>query len=151
MVSLVAEDEETYVSGAAANQSMVQGQIGELEGQIEELQEQIAIRQSKHTQVGNISKIDLSQHGGMLHDAMRAYIDWIKRDYFRPALGRVNDGGRTKIRQVETLMTRHENTPLSGLDETAVEEMFRFWRQRPFKKDSTKPISKKLPKTTLAS
>ena len=143
MVSLVAEDEETYVSGATANRSMVQGQIGELTGQIEELQEQIAIKQSKHTQVGNISKIDLSQHGGMLHDAMRAYIGWIKRDYFRPALGRVNDGGRTKIRQVETLMTRHENTPLSDLDETAVEEMFRFWRQRPFKKDSTKPISKK--------
>ena len=78
----------------------------------------------------------------MLHDAMRAYIEWIKKDCFRPALGRVTDGGRTKMRQIETLMTRHENQPLSMLDETAVEEMFRFWRQRPFKKGSTKPISR---------
>ena len=46
------------------------------------------------------------------------------------------------MRQIETLMTRHENQPLSMLDETAVEEMFRFWRQRPFKKGSTKPISR---------
>ncbi len=115
---------------------MVQEQIGEL-------QQQIAIKETKHTRAGNIGEIDLSRQGGMLHDAMRAYIEWIKKDYFRPALGRVTDGGRTKIRQVETLMTRHENQPLSMLDETAVEEMFRFWRQRPFKKDSTKPISKK--------
>jgi DNA-directed RNA polymerase specialized sigma24 family protein len=136
MVSIVAEDEEAYVSGAAANRTMVQEQIGGL-------QEQIAIKETKHARMGNIGEIDLSRQGGMLHDAMRAYIEWIKKDCFRPALGRVTDGGRTRMRQIETLMTRHENQPLSMLDETAVEEMFRFWRQRPFKKDSTKPISKK--------
>ena len=135
MVSLIAEDEEAYVSGAAANRAMAQEQIGEL-------QQQIAVREAQHTRVGNIGEIDLSRQGGMLHDAMRAYIEWIKKDCFRPALGRITDGGRTKMRQIETLMTRHENQPLSMLDETAVEEMFRFWRQRPFKKDSTKPISR---------
>jgi hypothetical protein len=136
MVSLVAEDEEAYVSGAAANRSMV-------DGQIEELQEQIAVKESKHLRDGNIGETDLCRQGGTLRDAMRAYIKWIEKDYFRPALGRVNDGGRTKMRQVETLMTRHDDLPLSMLDETAVEEMFRFWRQRPFKKGSTRPISKK--------
>ena len=136
MVSFVAEDEEAYVAGATANRTMVQEQIGEL-------QQQIAIRETKHIRGGNIGEIDLSRQGGMLHDAMKAYIEWIKKDYFRPALGRIKDGGRTKIRQIETLMTRHENQPLSMLDEAAVEEMFRFWRQRPFKKDSTKPISRK--------
>jgi hypothetical protein len=135
IVSFVAEDEEAYVAGATANRTMVQEQIGEL-------QHQIAIRESKHIRGGNIGEIDLSRQGGMLHDAMKAYIEWIKKDYFRPALGRINDGGRTKIRQVETLMTRHENQPLSMLDEATVEEMFRFWRQRPFKKGSVKPVSR---------
>ena len=41
MVSFVAEDEEAYVSGAAANRTMVQEQIGEL-------QEQIAVKEAKH-------------------------------------------------------------------------------------------------------
>jgi hypothetical protein len=136
MVSFVAEDEEAYVAGATANRTMVEGQIRELE-------EQITIKKTKHIQGGNIGEVDLSQHTGMLHDAMRAYIEWIKKDYFRPALGRINDGGRTKMRQVETLITRHENQLLSMLDEAAVEEMFRFWRQRPFKMGSKKPISRK--------
>ncbi len=136
MVSLIAEDEEAYVSGAAANRTMAQDELGEM-------QQQIAVREAQHVRGGNIGEIDLSQKGGMLHDAMRAYIEWIKKDYFRTVLGRVNDGGRTKMRQIETLMTRHDNQPLSMLDETAVEEMFRFWRQCPFRKGSTEPISRK--------
>ena len=136
MVSFVAEDEEAYVAGATANRTMAEGQIRELE-------EQLSTRKTKHIRSGNIGQADLSQHTGMLHDAMRSYIEWIEKDYFRPALGRINDGGRTKIRQVETLMTRHENQPLSMVDEAVVEEMFRFWRQRPFKKGSTKPVSRK--------
>jgi len=136
MISFVAEEEEAYVSGAAANRTMVTGQIDELRGQI-------ATKESKHLRAGNSDERDFSRSGPMLHDAMRAYIEWIKKDYFRPALGRITDGGRTKIRQVETLIGRHENAPLARLEEAAVEEMSRFWRQRPFKKDSTKPISRK--------
>lgn len=59
--------------------------------QIAELQQQIAIREAQHTRIGNIGEIDLSRQGGMLHDAMKAYIEWIKKDCFRPAL----DGLRT--------------------------------------------------------
>jgi len=135
MISFVAEDEEAYVSGAAANRSMVEGQIGGLH-------EQIAVKEAKHLRAGNIDELDLSRSGPKLHDAMRAYIEWIKKDCFRPAIGRVTDGGRTKMRQIETLMTRHENLLLSMLDEPAVEEMFRFWRQRPMKKGTSRPISK---------
>jgi hypothetical protein len=136
MISFLADDEAAYVSGMETNRSVVNGQI-------EKLQEQIEAKTAIHVQNGNISEADLSRGGVLLHDAMRAYIAWIEKDYYRPALGRINDGGRTKIRQVETLIDRHENVPLSTLDETRVEEMFRYWRQRPFKKDSTTPISKK--------
>ena len=136
MISFVAEDEEAYVSGAADNRTMA-------EGQINDLQEQIAITKKKHFQVGNIGDVDLMRSGPMLHEAMRAYIEWIKKDYYRPALGRITDSGHTKIRQVETIIGRHENLSLARLDEAAVEEMIRFWRQRPFRKGSTKQISRK--------
>lgn len=86
--------EIAYVAGAAANRTLVQEQLGKL-------QEQIAVKEAKHTRAGNIGEINMSRQGGMLHDAMRAYIEWIKKDCFRPALGRVTDGGRTKMRQIE--------------------------------------------------
>lgn len=136
MISFLAEDEQAYISGVEANRTMVRGQIEGLEKQIEAATE-------LHRRVGLVSDIELSHGGGLLHDAMRAYISWIEKDYFRPALGRINDGGRTKMRQIETLIGRHDNLPLSMLDEVRVEEMFRYWRQRPFKKETTTPISKK--------
>jgi hypothetical protein len=128
MISFLAEDEQAYVSGVEANRTLVESQM--------------ASDAEYRRRSGMVSDIDLSRGVGLLHDAMRAYISWIEKDYFRPALGRINDGGRTKIRQVETLIGRHDNVPLSILDETRVEEMFRYWRQRPFKKDTTRPISK---------
>jgi len=75
-ISFVAEDEEAYVSGAAANRTMVEGQIGELQGQI-------AVKEAKHLRAGNIDELDLSRSGPTLHDAMRAYVEWGKKDYFR--------------------------------------------------------------------
>jgi hypothetical protein len=142
MISLVAEEEAAYLSGSTASRAMVETQLGDLQGQIDQLQEEVASRAAKHVRAGRIGKVDLSRPGHTLHDAIRAYIKWIKQDYFRPALGRITDGGRTKIRQMETLIGRHENVPLATLDEAAVEGLFRFWRQRPFKKGTTKPISK---------
>jgi hypothetical protein len=129
MVSFVAEDEEAYVGGAAANRSRVQTEIDKIE--------------SFHLHTGNISEFDLTPTDGTLHESMRAYIAWIKKDYFRPELGRITANGRTKVRQVETLMDRHADVPLSRLDEEAVEELIRFWRQRPLKKGRDRPITKK--------
>jgi len=40
---------------------------------------------------------------GTLHQAMEAYIEWIKRDYFDIEEGHVNDNGMTKIKQVVAL------------------------------------------------
>jgi len=83
------------------------------------------------------------QNAGTLHEAMRDFIAWIEEDYYRPHLGRVTDYGRNKIRQVKTLMTRHDDIPLTRLDYEEIERMLRFWRQRPPKKDSTDRISVK--------
>ena len=136
MVSFVAEDEDAYVTGAVTNRTMA-------EAQIKELDDKLTAKRAIHVRSGNIDTANLSQSSGMLHAAMKAYIEWIKKDYFRPELGRITDHGRTITRQVETLMGRHEDKPLSTLDEATVEEMFRYWRQRPIRKGTTRPISKK--------
>lgn len=78
---------------------------------------------------------------GKLHQAMQDYIAWIKEDFYRPQLGRITDNGQTRIRQVRTLLSRHEDIALVVLDYEAAERMFRYWRQRPPKKDSDSPIS----------
>jgi hypothetical protein len=83
------------------------------------------------------------QSTGTLHQAMRDFIAWIEEDYYRPHLGRITDYGRNKIRQVKTLMSRHDDIPLTQLNYEEIERMFRFWRQRPPKKDSTERISVK--------
>jgi hypothetical protein len=80
---------------------------------------------------------------GKLHQAMRDYITWLKEDFFRPQLGRITDNGQTRIRQVNTLLSRHEDISLVDLDYEMAERMFRYWRQRPPKKDSDSPISAK--------
>jgi hypothetical protein len=80
--------------------------------------------------------------GARLHEAFTAYIEWIKKGYFRPGLERVNDSGLTMIRQMETLIERHEDVSLESLDYEAVEAMFQFWQQRPIRKGSKLPISK---------
>ncbi len=83
------------------------------------------------------------REAGTLHQAMRDFIAWIKEDYHRPHLGRITDYGQNKIRQVETLMSRHDDMPLRKLDLEQVERMVRYWRQRPSKKDSEDRISVK--------
>lgn len=83
------------------------------------------------------------ENAGTLHQAMRDFIAWIEEDYYRPHLGRITDYGRNKIHQVKTLMTRHDDVPLTQLDYEEVERMVRFWRQRPPKKDSEDRITVK--------
>ncbi len=130
MISIVGEDEEAYVTGAVANKSRTLAEIEKI--------------QAVAFNVGNIGEYDLTPTAnGTLHEAMRAYISWIEKDYHRPELGRISGNGRTKIRQTETLMGRHPDIPLSKLDEATIEDMIRFWRQRPIKKGSDKAITKK--------
>lgn len=81
--------------------------------------------------------------GATLHEAMRAYIAWIEQDYYRPAQGGVTANGRMKMKQVEMLLKRHADITLSCLDYDAVEQMFRYWRQRPVRQGTERPISKK--------
>ena len=80
--------------------------------------------------------------GPMLHEAIRDHIAWLQDEY-RVASGDISAWGWTRIKQVETLLDRHVDVPLSQIDYDALEQMLRYWRQRPNKKGSTEPITKK--------
>ncbi len=82
------------------------------------------------------------RNGPTLHQAMRDYITSLEEEYHH-ADHKVTPWGRTKIKQVETLLDRHADISLAGIDHEAVSSMFRFWRQRPTRKGSSKPIAKK--------
>lgn len=77
-----------------------------------------------------------------LHQAMRDYKAWIEQHYFRPDLNRITNTARTKLKQIETLMDRHEDVSLDRLGFEAIEQMICYWRRRPHKKGTTKPISR---------
>lgn len=86
------------------------------------------------------------QPGAMLHEAMREHIAWLRKEY-QDAQHGVTAWGRTRIKQTKTLVDRHADVPLSTLNRSAIEEMIRYWRERPDKKKRTKeederPISK---------
>jgi len=82
------------------------------------------------------------EHGPSLHQAMDDYVTWLKQEY-QDGDQHVTPWGRTKIKQVETLKSRHDDISLASMDHEAVGGMFRFWRQRPTRKGSTEPIAKK--------
>ena len=80
--------------------------------------------------------------GPALHHTIDDYITWLKQEY-QDGDQHVTPWGRTKIKQVETLKSRHDDISLASMDHETVGGMFRFWRQRPTRKGSTERIAKK--------
>jgi len=86
------------------------------------------------------------QPGAMLHEAFRDHVAWLRKEHEDRQHG-VTAWGRAKIKQVKTLMDRHADVPLSTLGKNEIEQMIRFWRERPFRKkrkkeEPDKPIAK---------
>ena len=77
-----------------------------------------------------------------LHQAMRDYKSWIEQHYFRPDLNRISSTAQNKLKQIQTLMERQEDLPLSKVGFEAIEQMICYWRRRPPKKGTTKAISR---------
>jgi hypothetical protein len=83
------------------------------------------------------------ESGPSLHDAFQKYIDWLKVEYQDPDTT-VASWERTQVRQVESLIAHHADLPLTRLGRDKVEEMLRYWRQRPLRKGKNpQQISKK--------
>ena len=71
--------------------------------------------------------------GPTLHQALRAYRDWLDDEFAHPETG-ITPWGHTQKRQIETLIAHHDDSPLCRLDRGQVEQMLRYWRKRPYKK-----------------
>ena len=78
-----------------------------------------------------------------LHEAFDGYQEFIKEEYFRPEEGNLTAWGNTQRRQVETLRNHHQNQPLAELDEEAVVKLISYWRRRPYKQGTNKPVTSK--------
>jgi hypothetical protein len=68
-----------------------------------------------------------------LHQALDSYEAWIREHYFDIDLNDITEHAHTKIGQVRTFKSRHEDLPLHKIDYNQIEGMYRFWRQRPLK------------------
>jgi hypothetical protein len=64
---------------------------------------------------------------------MREYIEWLKEEYSHPETG-VTPWGRTQVGQVESLIAHHDDLQIGEVRHEQIENMTRYWRQRPHKK-----------------
>ena len=69
--------------------------------------------------------------GKTLHDALDAYVDWIKEEYRHGDSETISEYGHTKLGQFKTIKDRHEDIKLSEVNLDHIETMFRYWRRRP--------------------
>ncbi|MCA9246942.1 MAG: hypothetical protein KDA42_07495 [Planctomycetales bacterium] len=135
MLSLYASDEAAYLTGAQV-----------LRIRTELVQDSYADKTVASGTVVNPSvaaSTSSPKRGPRLHAAFRSYIEWIREEYRQESEGDLSAYGRTKIRQVETMIDRHKNVPLASIDQEAVEAMVRYWRLRPAKKGTNRPIARK--------
>ncbi len=139
MVQFVPEEPEAYVDGAEKARSIAGQQIGELE-------QQVAVAERKHSRIGNLAPGEAQSGGGMLHDALDAYVAHIKQTAVEPGTARLTAYGFARVANVQRLKDRHDNAPLSSLTTfDAVQGMINLWRNRPMVKNSDppRPITKK--------
>ena len=131
------QDEATYRDGFHA-----------LKCDVQQMKEETA--QILRNTLGQISDDKLLAGGPRLHDAMRDHIDWLKQEYKDPET-EITDWGRMKVKQVKILLERHEDQALVEIAHDEVEQMIRYWRQRPNKKSTDTPITKKSAENLIAA
>lgn len=88
--------------------------------------------------------------GPTLHDALRDHIAWLKEEY-ADRDGSLTAWGKVRVKQAEVLLDRHDDIRLAQLGQEQLEEMVRFWRQRPLRKGSDRPIAKKSAEHQIAA
>lgn len=140
MVPIHPDDEAAFNRGRAWSQSHAKSQI----------KSAIETAEKIYRPFISVFGSTPSEEGPALHEAIREHIAWLKEEY-RDSEGSTTAWGRTRIKQVEILLDRHQDIPLSRLDYDAIEGMVRYWRQRPNRKGTTEPITKKSAENFIAA
>lgn len=83
----------------------------------------------------------LEMETAMLHDAMDAYTEVMKKEHVDPETRKPTAYGNNSVRQMKLLKERHENVMLGQLTLGTIKQAFQYWALRPNKKGTEKPIT----------
>jgi len=142
-VAISAADEVAFLQGAHACFSESQATYARFERFAGD------IRQGYRETLGD-QAVEEVAGGPMLHDALRDHIEWIKGEYAAGG-GGVTPWGKTRVKHAEALLDRHDDISLSRLGHEQLEAMIRYWRQRPPRKGTDRPIAKKSAEHQIAA
>jgi hypothetical protein len=108
---------------------------GHMNGRLQELELAAKLEASAAEIRAKANGKPAAKIGSTLHEAMDAYIEWIKSEYRAPDAVNgettLTPWGMAQTKNVERLKERHRDLALSAIDLAVCEEMFRLWRQRP--------------------
>ena len=83
----------------------------------------------------------LEMETALLHDAMDAYTEAMKREHVDPETRKPTAYCNNCVRQIALLKKRHENVMLGQLTLGGIRQAFQYWASRPKKKGTEKPIT----------
>lgn len=78
-----------------------------------------------------------------LHQAMRDYQKYLRREYHSPEIDQISAWGKTQVRQIKNLMKHHSDFLLTRLNADAVNELIGYWRRRPCRLGTKTPMTPK--------
>ena len=79
--------------------------------------------------------------GVTLHKAFEAYKLYLRKEYHNSETDQITDWGNTQLSRVKTLQMRHDDISLQSLDAAAIVELIGYWRRRPCKQGTDKPMT----------
>jgi integrase len=139
VIDVVAEDESRFERG----QTVLQ-QMGRTHRYDEKAQQAVALAEAWRGLSGQ------RPFAGDLHEVLGAFNEHLNTEFHDPTYDCISDHGKTKQRQVKTLLRLLPNTPLADMDFDGCQEIYNVLRRRPAKEDG-KPYEKKTCQHLLAT
>jgi len=139
LIQVVAEDERRIERGERALR-----QMGEVHKYDHEARHALSLAEGWR---GLSGQRPLS---GDLHEVLEAFREHLETEFHDPTYDCISDHGKTKQRQVKTLLRLLPNTPLADMDFDGCQEIYNVLRRRPAKEDG-KPYEKKTCQHLLAT
>lgn len=133
----IPEDEEAFQRGVQLKIELANANLNRLESEAHDHHQTL----SKFGQPARLV-------GQSLHQAIDAYIEWIKKDY-RLDANFVSPNGMAKIRQMKTVQRVSDDIDIGSLNYDAAESLFRLIRKRPIAKRSGEKMKPKTAKNIV--
>ena len=133
----IPEDEEAFQRGVQLKVELANANLDRLDSEAHDHRQTL----SKFGQPARLV-------GQTIHQAIDAYIEWVKKDY-RQDENFVSPNGMAKIRMMKTVRRICDDVDIGSLGYDAVEGMFRLLRKRPIAKRSGEKMKPKTAKNIV--